>query len=609
MGESILGLPNRFKIVNNLLESTYNPNHTLSAYQGHKLSTDYVNRSGGLDFAMTGPFHTKSLLPSENAYYGRYGTLCGDDIGSYDKRYRYIHAVRLYGIADSATKLVNPITLSVTGAVAGSVTFNGTGNIDLNVTSSHNHDGKYLPITGGTVSGNVIFGGNDIGLLDKNKRQLLYEDSSGTLHIGRGPYNSNTGTLSLYSRGYMNLYTKQDDIRLFIESSTHSPQKPYISIGADSTGAYIKYSKNAARLYLGENDSMTYNGYSIYHSGNLRLNEYSKSDHTHEYIPNSDKCIVSSVSSTDHPQYEHMVPTMNFLSYWNGAYNYKGQSNLAYCKQGQFGSIVTKNTEDYLASSGNVNLAGSLTVGGSMSDVLKAYKLTPPVDRACVSISRTGSEGYGQGSFLDAAIEDLASDYIVPMSIKTGSITSGAKGNVTIGIDSTATDPGLYIKLVKRKTEVLDSKNNVVGASYISGGYADVYCGALTCSKTATATKFTTSSDIRLKEDIEQIEMSQSIKILSKLSPVSYKLKNNEDGSRDRGLIAQQLKDIMTEEGCPDQIYNESEDGMMSIAYTQLIPDIINVIKYLLYRVDKNTIEDIAESLRLDDRYYREYTE
>lgn len=41
--------------------------------------------------------------------------------------------------------------------------------------------------------------------------------------------------------------------------------------------------------------------------------------------------------------------TVNSIAYWNGAYS-GTSSNLAYCKKGEFGSIVTKNTSDYYSA-------------------------------------------------------------------------------------------------------------------------------------------------------------------------------------------------------------------------------------------------------------------
>lgn len=42
------------------------------------------------------------------------------------------------------------------------------------------------------------------------------------------------------------------------------------------------------------------------------------------------------------------VPDMSFLAYWNGSYSSSGASNLNYCAEGAFGSIVTKNAGDYV---------------------------------------------------------------------------------------------------------------------------------------------------------------------------------------------------------------------------------------------------------------------
>ena len=59
--------------------------------------------------------------------------------------------------------------------------------------------------------------------------------------------------------------------------------------------------------------------------------------------------------------------TLNTLAYWDGRFN-SNSSNLAYCKKGVFGSIVTKNDTDYLSVNGgtiscaNANSANWLLV-------------------------------------------------------------------------------------------------------------------------------------------------------------------------------------------------------------------------------------------------------
>ena len=51
-------------------------------------------------------------------------------------------------------------------------------------------------------------------------------------------------------------------------------------------------------------------------------------------------------TSTD----DKIIPTMNFIAYWNGAYNSGGSSNLTYCCKGAFGTATTHAHTDYVTS-------------------------------------------------------------------------------------------------------------------------------------------------------------------------------------------------------------------------------------------------------------------
>ena len=62
------------------------------------------------------------------------------------------------------------------------------------------------------------------------------------------------------------------------------------------------------------------------------------------------KSSVGDSGWKDNATDDRYVPTMSFMAYWNGAYS-GSSSNLAYCKYGAFGSIVTKSAGDYAAIS------------------------------------------------------------------------------------------------------------------------------------------------------------------------------------------------------------------------------------------------------------------
>lgn len=61
--------------------------------------------------------------------------------------------------------------------------------------------------------------------------------------------------------------------------------------------------------------------------------------------------------------------TLNALAYWNGAHDTDNHSNLAYCKLGAFGTIVTKNAGDYATASHTHNYAGSSSAGGAANSL------------------------------------------------------------------------------------------------------------------------------------------------------------------------------------------------------------------------------------------------
>ena len=160
MGESFLGIPNRFRIMGrqsggNLTDmlkdsKTYNPNHVLSAYYGYRLSTEYVNRSGGANYGMTGEFVTHELTPTQPNTY---------DIGSATKKYRYMYATTFNGNATSASKLKDTRNIKITGKVQGNADFDGTGDITIETTlGSHNYNdhAEFLMLNGARkMTGNL----------------------------------------------------------------------------------------------------------------------------------------------------------------------------------------------------------------------------------------------------------------------------------------------------------------------------------------------------------------------------------------------------------------------------------------------------------------------
>ena len=88
----------------------------------------------------------------------------------------------------------------------------------------------------------------------------------------------------------------------------------------------------------------------------------------------------------------------------------------------------------------------------------------------------------------------------------------------------------------------------------------------------ASGTTYTTTSDIRLKQDIEPLEATDK---LMAMNPVSYAWKADPDGPRSMGFIAQEMQEIM-----PDAVSTgEDDDAMMSMDYGRITPILVSALQ------------------------------
>ena len=703
MGESFLGLPNRFKIVNNLLDKTFDPNHALSAYQGYVISKNYVNRTGGEDYCMEGTLVSRSIAPLEDSTYGRYGTLTGYDLGSYDKKYRYIHAHYLYGTAEEASKWSHKMRIEITGDASGSVEFDGSTDVSLKLTvAPADYRGSFVSKSGDSVTGNIRFNGYGIGINNKENKQLFAEDPSSIIRIGRGPYTSGYGGIVMYSKGYLTMHTKQDGIRIQIESGSTGYTNPYVSIGADWSGVFMSYSGHEATLKMNRYGELLYNGNTVWHSGNLTPRNYAQASHTHNYAGSSSpggpattalECTgnsatavvaftctgnastatalttsagglntpiyfsdgkpkscsgyldvsVKSANQLTEKRYIKIGNTLKGMTFAKNEYvewtlddigaanilhdhNYAGSSTPGGSADSALtctgnSATATRLLNDRIITIGNSQKVfnGTSNVSWSLSEIgaassshthsylplsggtmtgsvyfkndkcIKVNHIYATEDQRFIKLSRTGGTPEDMVNVVDAAIDDLACDRIVPSFIVLqGSSTASQRGNIVIGVKDKC---ALYVKYAWTTTS---NSYNTGKAGYELGILAPVY-----------AKSFNTSSDIKLKKNIEAISLNESVKIVSELTPVKYSFKTSEDKT-DRGLIAQQVKEVMDWHGLKDQVYSYDDSGDMVLDYIQLIPDIINTLKYILQKIgDDSIVESIESSLEFDETQYR----
>ena len=117
------------------------------------------------------------------------------------------------------------------------------------------------------------------------------------------------------------------------------------------------------------------------------------------------------------------------------------------------------------------------------------------------------------------------------------------------------------------------------------GSYAGYFAGSVKVTGTLTAPGLTTTSDSRLKENIQDLNNSV-IGNLHLLRPVEYMLKPDSvqyvylDGAKEMkvnhyGLVAQEVQELF-----PNLVYEDS-NGYLSINYIELIPVLIKSIQEL----------------------------
>ena len=125
------------------------------------------------------------------------------------------------------------------------------------------------------------------------------------------------------------------------------------------------------------------------------------------------------------------------------------------------------------------------------------------------------------------------------------------------------------------------------------GNFAGYFAGNVAATGSITATSCQTSSDLRFKNNVSDIDASIA-EVLSSLRPVSYTFKQDsmiylekeEENRLHYGLIAQEVKNILP------NIVHEDGAGYLSINYIELIPLLIQAINQ-----QQAQIEDLQDAL------------
>lgn len=147
--------------------------------------------------------------------------------------------------------------------------------------------------------------------------------------------------------------------------------------------------------------------------------------------------------------------------------------------------------------------------------------------------------------------------------------------------------------------------------SWSLGSYAGYFQGPVKVTSTLTAAAVVTTSDERMKQNIEKIESETIHQALLQLRPVSYYFNHSADSIlclfdantksmevQHFGLIAQEVKKLF-----PNLVY-ENTDGYMSVNYIEMIPLLLQEIQRLSAEV-----EELRKEKEFQSAPYREQSQ
>ena len=437
---------------------------------------------------------------------------------------------------DKTNTLLDAYSTSIVTTAANSTGGVTTGNATVNGVFSANSITVQGNSTFGLRGGNVTSGG------------VLYV--TGNVSIGNATVNTVITTT-----------TFETDLALIVTGATTLSSTLAVSGAATISGNSIL-----------SGSLQTISGNANFDSGVLFVDATNNKVGINDITPTSALDVTGNVAISS-TLYVEGVITSNGGAVVNGQVNIIGEANATSgFKSGTVGS-----------SPGLIANSTTILVGNSTANVISnANGITSQGTSTVSPVSNTSGTGLGTTTRrwnLVANTGDFSGNLAVSTVVSNGSTGSATQVLTSGGSGANAywADAGVVVGS--------DTTNNTRYIPYVqisSGQATTVYVRSdnLTYNPNTgvvSATEFSATSDIRVKQDILTIE--NALDKVSQLRGVSYKIKDS--GLDNIGLIAQEVELVLP------QVVRDNDQGFKSVTYGNIVGLLIEAIKELKQEIDE----------------------
>ena len=209
-----------------------------------------------------------------------------------------------------------------------------------------------------------------------------------------------------------------------------------------------------------------------------------------------------------------------------------------------------------VTSSGSIALGTPGTITGSTSNAVQTNSHTHALTLVAGDIPNLNASKITAGTFAAARIPDLSSSYVATSGDQSGisgnkTFTGNLRANAYYGASfrSNSGSADLAAESSGDGVRLMPNGYNTTGMTHITGN------GNMSVGGTVTATNVTATSDVRLKEEVEESRGRQEL--LNALRHYRWKWKSS--GNPGIGVLAQEVK-----KHAPEYVH-EDDEGTLSV--------------------------------------------